>query len=129
MGAHHSQTRQHVLSELFSALDAAIADPHSPAPDFRRALSNEPLDPLVALNGLSHGSIHNPQSVSERTAEVSVPEITAPSMNMVEETTGFTGPAPIHQSVVTGLLMAAVLGMVGAAVMLILVWIILGEVF
>ena len=52
VGAHHSQTRQHVLSELFSALDAAIADPHSPAPEFRRALSTEPLDPLVPLNGL-----------------------------------------------------------------------------
>ena len=51
------------------------------------------------------------------------------SLNMIEETTGFTGPAPIHQSVVTGLLMAAVLGMVGAAVMLILVWAILGEIF
>ena len=129
VGAHHSQTRQHVLSELFSALDAAIADPHSPAPEFRRALSTEPLDPLVPLNGLPHGAIHNPQSVAERTAEVSAPEVTAPSLNMVDETTGFTGPAPIQQSVVTGLLMAAVLGMVGAAIMLILVWLILGEVF
>ena len=129
MGAHHSQTRQHVLSELLSALDAAIADPRSPTPDFRRALSTEPLDPLVPLNGLPHGVIHNPQSVVERTAEVSAPEVTAPSLNMVDETTGFTGPAPIQQSVVTGLLMAAVLGMVGAAIMLILVWIIIGEVF
>ena len=60
---------------------------------------------------------------------MSAPEVTAPSLNMVDETTGFTGPAPIQQSVVTGLLMAAVLGMVGAAIMLILVWIIIGEVF
>ena len=129
MGAHHAHTRQHVLSELFAVLDKAISTPRSPAPSFRHQLGDEPLDPIVTLNGLPHGSIHNPQSVSERTAEVSVPEVTAPSLNMIEETTGFTGPAPIHQSVVTGLLMAAVLGMVGAAVMLILVWAILGEIF
>ena len=92
-------------------------------------MSAEPLDPLVALNGLRHDSIHNPQSVSERTAEVSTPETTTPSLHMTDETTGSTGLAPIQQSVLTGLLMAAVLGMVGAAVMLTLVWVILGEVF
>jgi len=127
--AHHAQTRQHVLSELFIELDAAISDPQSPGPAFRRSLTAEPLDPIVALNGLPHRSIHNPQNVSDRTAEVSGPEVTAPSLPMVEETTGFTGPAPIQQSVLTGLLMAAVLGMVGAAVMLTLVWLILGDVF
>ena len=129
MGSHHAQTRQHILSELFIALDAAIAAPQPPSPTFRRGLSAEPLDPLVALNGLRHDSIHNPQSVSERTAEVSTPETTTPSLHMTDETTGSTGLAPIQQSVLTGLLMAAVLGMVGAAVMLTLVWVILGEVF
>lgn len=129
MGSHHAQTRQHILSELFTTLDAAIADPQNPDPSFRRVLNTEPLDPIVALNGLPHGHIHNPHSVNERTAEVSSPEVTAPSHAMIDETTGFTGPAPLQQSVVTGLLMAAVLGMVGAAVMLILVWLILGDVF
>ncbi len=129
LSAHHVQTRQHILSELFQTLDAAMASPQSPSPAFRRALMTEPLDPTVALNGLQHGTIHNPLSVSERTAEVSAPEVTAPSAQMVDETTGFTGPAPLQQSVVTGLLMAAVLGMVGAAIMLALVWLILGDVF
>ena len=129
MGSHHVQTRQHILSELFTALDAAIAEPQLPSPAFRRSLNSEPLDPVVSLNGLRHASIHNPQSVSDRTAEVPTPETTAPSLNMTDETTGFTGLPPIQQSVFTGLLMAAVLGMVGAAIMLILVWVILGEVF
>ncbi len=129
LSAHHVQTRQHILSELFQTLDAAMATPQPPGPAFRQALMAEPLDPTVALNGLQHGTIHNPLSVSERTAEVSAPEVTAPSAQQMDETTGFTGPALLQQSAVTGLLMAAVLGMVGAAIMLTLVWLILGDVF
>ena len=131
VGTLHTQTRQHILNSLYQALDSAVDSSGSnllPA-SFRAELSEEPLDPLPTLNGLEHGPIHNPGDKDERTADVSHPEITRPTTANMEDTTGFTGGIPTPQSVMTGLLMAAVLGMLGAAIMLALVWLIIGDVF
>ena len=131
VGAVHAQTRQHILNSLFEALDTAV-DAHSSTPSiasFQADILSEPLDPTPTLNGLEHGLIHNPGGQRERTADVSHPEITRPTTEQLEDTTGITGAIPIQQSVITGLLMAAVLGMLGAAIMLALVWLIIGDVF
>jgi hypothetical protein len=123
----HTQTRQHVLSALFTALDAAVDTPHSPpaSPALRTLLQSEPLDPIPTINGLAHGPIHNPVGTTERTADIV--ERTQPTPETTEETTGVTGGG--SQSVITGLLFAAVLGMAGAIIMLALVWLIIGDVF
>jgi hypothetical protein len=127
MAQFHTQTRQHVLSALFTALDAAVDTPHSPSalPALRTLLQTEPLDPVPTVNGLAHGPIHNPVGVTERTADVV--EHTQPTPETTEETTGITGSS--SQSVITGLLFAAVLGMAAAIIMLALVWLIIGDVF
>jgi len=131
VGALHSQTRQHILNSLYQALDSAVdsSGANHPPASFRGKLIAEPLDPLPTLNGIEHGSIHNPGDKAERTADVPHPDITRPTTANMEDTTGFTGDSPIQQSVMTGLLMAAVLGMLGAAIMLALVWLIIGDVF
>ena len=130
-GAIHAQTRQHILNSLFQALDAAVdAQPATTSTvSFQVDFSEESLDPTPTLNGLDHGLIHNPGGQRERTADVPHPEITHPTADRMDDTTGLTGAIPIQQSVMTGLLMAAVLGMLGAAVMLTLVWLIIGDVF
>ena len=126
---HHAETRQHLFSELTAALDQACDDPQTVDLDFRAAINEEPLDPIVPLEGLSGRPLHNPLSSQERTAEIASPDVTEPREVTGDELTGFTGPIPLQQSVLTGLLMAAVLGMIGAVVMLALVWVIIGDVF
>jgi len=131
VGALHSQTRQHILNSLYQALDSAVGSGGSTSPpaSFRSDLNSEPLDPIPTLNGIEHGNIHNPGDKTERTADVSHPDITRPTTANMEDTTGFTGGIPIQQSMRAGLLMVAVLGMLGAAIMLTLVWLIIGDVF
>jgi hypothetical protein len=58
-----------------------------------------------------------------------MPEITRPTTDSLEETTGAAPSESISQHFFTRLLLTAVLGMVGAAIMLLLVWLIIGGVF
>jgi len=127
----HTQSRQQLLSALLLALDRAVeSEPSAPsAPLLRRHLTADPLDPIPTLNGLPHGRIHNPVGHAERTADVSMPEITRPTTDSLEETTGAAPSESISQHFFTRLLLTAVLGMVGAAIMLLLVWLIIGGVF
>ena len=131
IGAVHTQTRQHILNNLFQTLDSALGENATlqVPPSFKSEILSEHLDPTPALNGLEHGLIHNPGGVRERTGDISHPDITRPVAQNMDDTTGITGSTPIHQSVLTGLLMAAVVGMLGAAIMLTLVWLIIGDVF
>ena len=130
-GALHTQTRQHILNSLFQTLDEAVESKNQTnvPPSFRNQIQREALDPIPTLNGIDHGTLHNPGDQIERTAGKSHPDITHPSTTDSEETTGLTGAIPTQQSIVTGLLVATVLGMLGAAIMLALVWIIIGDVF
>jgi serine/threonine protein kinase len=136
LASTHTHARQQLLDRMERYFDSALgryqANYQPPGSAFRTLVLNEPLDPIPLQNGLAHGSIHNPQDESESTAEVPSPELTNPSVEFTDETTGTTGDVstpPIQASVITGLLMATVLGMIGAAFMLIAVWLILGDVF
>lgn len=136
LASTHTHARQQLLDRLERYFDSALGryqeNYQPPGPAFRALVLNEPLDPIPLQNGLPHGAIHNPQDEAESTAEVPPPEPTNPTVEFTDETTGTTGDVgspPIQASVLTGLLMATVLGMIGAAVMLIAVWLILGEVF
>ena len=136
LASTHTHARQQLLDRMERYFDSALGryqeSYHPPGPAFRALVLNEPLDPIPLQNGLPHGTIHNPQDEAESTAEVSLPEFTNPSVEFTDETTGATGEVgspPIQASVVTGLLIATVLGMIGAAVMLIAVSLILGGVF
>lgn len=127
----HAQSRQQLLSDLLLTLDRVVdSDQSVPSSAIlRRHLTADTLDPIPALNGLPHGPIHNPGGHSERTADVSIPEITRPTADNIEETTGVTNAESVGQQFVTRLLFAAVLGMAGAAIMLLLVWMIIDDVF
>ena len=81
---------------------------------------------------MEHGTLHNPLNQAEQTAEIPQPEVTSPSFDLSDETTGVTGrtdDVPIQASVMNGLLWATVIGMIGAAVMLLAVWLIIDGVF
>ena len=136
LASTHTHARHQLLERVEQYFDSALGryqeNYHPPGPAFRALVMNEALDPIPLQNGLAHGSIHNPKDESENTAEVPILELTNPSVEFTDETTGTTGEVsapPIQASVLTGLLMASVLGMVGATIMLIAVWLILGDVF
>ena len=93
----------------------------APDEDYRQLILTAPTDPLPIPEGLPHGPLHKPQGDAERTAEVSIDSPTSDAEGQ-EETTGMTNTAAIPPLYMTGLLTAAIAGMLGAIIMLIVVW-------
>lgn len=127
----HTQSRQPLLAALENQIGEVIdkLDDNGIAPSaaFRTLILSEAPDPLPIAEGLPHGRLHNPLGETERTAEVTG---TNPfgGPQPTEETTGVTHTGPIPPTAYSGLLIAVVLGMVGAAIMLALVWLVTGGV-
>ncbi len=108
-----------------SILETANNQGISPDEDYRQLVLTAPTDPLPIPEGLPHGPLHNPEGDAERTAEV--PASAHPvNIDVHEETTGLTNTAAIPPLYLTGLLTAAITGMLGAIIMLIVVWLIIG---
>lgn len=128
----HIHSRQPLLAALEHHMGEAISrlddNRIAPSAEFRAMILSEPPDPLPIPDGLPHGRLHNPGGETERTAEVTGTHALgeAPS---TEETTSVSHTGSIQPPLLTGLLMATVLGMVGAVIMLGLVWLTIGGVF
>ena len=127
----HTQTQQsieaavdHALADIVEQLDNKGI---SVGADFRTMILGEAPDPLPIPEGLPHGRIHNPKGDAERTAEVPH-ALNFPDNTANEETTGITNTASIQPALLTGLWAAVLVGMLGAMIMLLLVWGIIGGV-
>jgi hypothetical protein len=128
----HINSRQPLLAALERHMGTAISQLDdngiAPSPEFRELILNEAPDPLPIPEGLPHGPLHNPVGEAERTAEVTGTSSIGEAQS-TEETTSVTHGSSIQPPLLTGLLMATLLGMVGAAIMLGLVWLTIGGVF
>ncbi len=127
----HINSRQPLLAALEQHIGQTISQLDdngiSPSAEFRDLIMSEAPDPLPIPEGLPHGPLHNPVGTAERTAEVSSTNAIG-DRHPPEETTGITHTSPIQPAVYAGLLIAVVLGMVGAAIMLAVVWLATGGV-
>ena len=127
----HTQSRQsiqaamdHELANIIGGLDNKGISANA---QFRAMIMKEAPDPVPIPEGLPHGQIHNPKGDAERTAEV--PQaLTFPENTANEETTGVTNTASIQPALLNGLWAAVIVGMLGAMIMLLLVWGIIGGV-
>jgi hypothetical protein len=128
----HINSRQPLLAALEHHMGEAIAkldnNGIAPSAEFREMILREPPDPLPIPEGLPHGRLHNPGGEAERTAEVTGTN-TIGEAQSTEETTSVSHTGSVQPPLLTGLLTATVLGMVGAAIMLGLVWLTIGGVF
>ena len=100
----------------------------SPDAEFRTLILSEMPDPLSLPEGLPHGEIHNPEGDAERTAEVPH-ALTFTDSTAGDETTGVTNTASIQAAVIDRLWAAVLVGMLGAVIMLLLVWAVIDDVF
>jgi hypothetical protein len=128
----HINSRQPLLAALEHHMGEAISklddNGIAPSAEFREMILSEAPDPLPIPEGLPHGRLHNPEGEAERTAEVTGTN-TIGEAQSTEETTSITHTGSVQPPLLIGLLTATVLGMVGAAIMLGLVWLTIGGVF
>jgi len=129
----HTGSRQTMLTAMDHQLGDVISKLHNrgiaPDTEFRNVILREAPDPLPIAEGLPHGALYNPEGEAERTAEVPGTPTFTETTSGGEETTGVTNTTWIQASLMTGLWAAVVVGMVGAVIMLILVWLIIDGAF
>lgn len=88
-------------------------------------VQQDPPDPLPIPDGIPHESIHNPEGEQERTAEIPL-DASVESTNP-PETTGNTQPSIHRKPLRTTLINATVIGMLGAAIAVVVTLIILNQ--